>query len=448
MKIIKIAYKINEGQYFKIFGKLSSLLGTFEKKGITSVEDAMQIYDSNKNLEDEIVYFLYKFVASKNPSIENYFGKKTTSEQAQKADMFKRILPDSFFSSAGDFLQKDLGPPYRGTRAFKFYKTLPTRNFDEALKSAKAVLKLENYLIKGIDLNKYPLSFKVPSTIEAFMTRNDNLVVYFYHRKIKHKVFENVSSWASAYGIEDIKRPFSWGIDKGMSIGVNYEKESYSRIALKSVAEKIVNRLAQAFLKGEFSEKSRGERKEIINKLIKSQLNYGMRDHYISSTPIDKFKSKERPIDDDISVAKIQEWRYPHEKFKRLFNEFKIGLNNMGRISDGDPDFYLFLDTYISGEYKDNLLNMLNNIKAITIDQWHPRGKSYKDDLLNTINLVIEKYIDGSYVKKIYDRGELVENDISEIIKDHEEIYKILSYFLTNCTLNGINTSEKDLDIS
>lgn len=102
----------------------------------------------------------------------------------------------------------------QGGNSYKIYQTLPSGSYDQVIRCLSSFAGLIDYLDKYIphEEEKY-IATKTCGDLYRFMTKNDNLVIYFSNIKSREKIMDCLNKWRSDYGIEYIGRRYEFGID-------------------------------------------------------------------------------------------------------------------------------------------------------------------------------------------------------------------------------------------
>jgi hypothetical protein len=144
--------------------------------------------------------------------IKNFKYAETKYDKTLKD--IKRNIKFKTFSS--EWFQVNIREPevVQEKTMYKIYQTLPSGSYDQAIRCLSSFAGLIDYLDKYIphEEEKY-IAIKTCGDLYRFMTKNDNLVIYFLNIKSREKIMDCLNKWRSDYGIEYIGRKYEFGID-------------------------------------------------------------------------------------------------------------------------------------------------------------------------------------------------------------------------------------------
>ena len=205
-----------------------------------------QVFDWNEYRSEIMKYITAKL--SNKPSLANPFydlitnRPKTGSAQAigldnQFAQSWKGYFSQTPFDTDGVWSQININkqfPRKSGQNVtYNFYITV-SKNRDNIAKFINSIPKLYPILKQLSDQKQTPISFKTHRLLDAFVSHNDSLKIFYYDQDLKQDIEAAVKQWLQQTGIKTGARTHMHGIDKKGTDG-----GSYGQIIANIVAKQV-----------------------------------------------------------------------------------------------------------------------------------------------------------------------------------------------------------------
>jgi len=193
-----------------------------------------QVFDWNEYRSEIMKYITAKL--SNKPSLANPFydlitnRPKTGSAQAigldnQFAQSWKGYFSQTPFDTDGVWSQININkqfPRKSGQNVtYNFYITV-SKNRDNIAKFINSIPKLYPILKQLSDQKQTPISFKTHRLLDAFVSHNDSLKIFYYDQDLKQDIEAAVKQWLQQTGIKTGARTHMHGIDKKGTDGGSY----------------------------------------------------------------------------------------------------------------------------------------------------------------------------------------------------------------------------------
>lgn len=182
-------------------------------------------FDSSKN---EILKFINKIINKEklgecdSPFYKIIVGDPKVGDSErygftlEEKNKWKEYFSTKWFNTDGVWSQRSFNTNIdRKTgknRTLNYYITID-KNKDNIMLFWNKLVDLDNRLSKLSNDKKTPISYKTHRLLDAFVTHNDSLKIYFYDETIKSEVFKTVNEWINMNKIKTSNRTHSQGVD-------------------------------------------------------------------------------------------------------------------------------------------------------------------------------------------------------------------------------------------
>lgn len=168
--------------------------------------------------------------------------KVTTQYSQEQKNGWKNYFSQKPFYTDGVWSQIEINPNFEKPtksegRTLNRYVTV-NNDKENVAKFFKGLGVLNKYLNQISNQYQSPIAYKTHRLLDAFITHNDSLKVYFYDPKLKEPIDNAIKQWAQTTGIELGERSHEFGVDiKGQS--------SYGMILSRKVGDAFANLIKQ-----------------------------------------------------------------------------------------------------------------------------------------------------------------------------------------------------------
>lgn len=204
-------------------------------------------FDSNKK---EILKFINKIMnGEKVNSFDSPFynvivgtPKVGDSSKYGLDDNFKKTWKDylstQYFDTDGVWSQRNFNkniPRKTGNnRTLNYYITIK-KDRENIIKFLNNLSKLDKELSNLSETNKEPISYKTHRLLDAFVSHNDSLKVYYYNESLKSDIVSIVDKWLNDNNIIKSDRTHEHGVDLKDGGG------SFGQILANKIDDSLIN---------------------------------------------------------------------------------------------------------------------------------------------------------------------------------------------------------------
>lgn len=246
LKWLKIGNDLLFQTLTNIWNKIRSIpIGTSQLESHFPLKED-QVFDWNES-RSEIMKYITAKLSNQQPLANPFYDlitnrPKTGSAQTigldnQFAQSWKGYFSQPPFDTDGVWSQininKQLTRKSGPNVTYNFYITV-SKNRDNIAKFIHSIPKLYPILKQLSDQKQTPISFKTHRLLDAFVSHNDSLKIFYYDQDLKQDIEAAVKQWLQQTGIKTGARTHMHGIDKK---GVN--GGSYGQMLANIVAKQV-----------------------------------------------------------------------------------------------------------------------------------------------------------------------------------------------------------------
>lgn len=152
-------------------------------------------------------------------------SSKSVGFDDQFEKSWKTYFSHPSFDTDGVWSQINLNqhlPRKSGQNAtYNFYITVE-KNRDNIAKFINGIPKIYTILKTLSDQKQAPISFKTHRLLDAFVSHNDSLKIFYYDLDLQHDIESSVAQWLQQTGIKTSTRTHTHGVDRKGSNGGSF----------------------------------------------------------------------------------------------------------------------------------------------------------------------------------------------------------------------------------
>lgn len=162
----------------------------------------------------------------------------------EQSDQWKNYFSSNVFDTDGVWSQRNINknlPRKSGDRTYNYYVSI-TKDKNNIFKFWNKLTQLDAELSKLSNDAQIPISYKTHRLLDAFLSHNDSLKIYYYDPQLKPKIENIVKQWLNINGISQGNRTHYHGVDKPDASG---KKISFGQLIADELAKKLQNSIIQ-----------------------------------------------------------------------------------------------------------------------------------------------------------------------------------------------------------
>lgn len=163
----------------------------------------------------------YEIIRNSGGGVGTY---KTMGFKDDAPVQWKKFFSSSFFDWNGVWSQRSFNSNKKvktDGKTYNFYITVDRSDKDNVVKFVNSLMKLDNSLKQFSDQKGVAIAYKTHAILDAFLSDNDSLKVYYYDPSLKPEIENIVRKWINDNDVKIGNRSHEHGVDKdGKSYGI------------------------------------------------------------------------------------------------------------------------------------------------------------------------------------------------------------------------------------